>query len=189
MRNLMTTLCVGLVLTACAPADGELTPTEDGPFVADTEAASDPMDDVGFEAARKSVREVHRLDDDLVRKIEDRVVEDPGCDRVAFLAIKWADQGNEYKGTIYSLAGDRVAKARGHFAPVGSDGGVFTGPWSTRPTDDGTHRSGPLGGSYSSDGTFFGQATYRSEPFPLRGVWRRTSKFGGLALAVIAHCD
>ncbi len=76
MRNLMTTLCVGLVLTACAPADGELTPTEDGPFVADTEAASDPMDDVGFEAARKSVREVHRLDDDLVREIEDRVVEE-----------------------------------------------------------------------------------------------------------------
>jgi hypothetical protein len=190
MREFITTLVTGLALTACAPSEDTLT---DGPlFEADGTAAAKPTDDLGFEAARKALRLSRdaRVTPDLEQDMRDRLDEvDTDCVRVAFLALRWSDDDNDFHGSFYTLRGRPVAKTRGYYAPVGERGGTFAGLWTapTGPSDGG--RGGPIGGIYGNDHSFTGQATYDGLPFELNGGWARLDENGGIALATVENCN
>ena len=189
MRRIITTTVIGLTFTACAPAEGELSPTNGPVFEADATPAALPMDDLGYEAAKSDLRIERELAPDADRMIRDRLVEtDPDCRRVAYMAVRWRDDQNSYDAMFYSLSGRPAAGATGYHAPVGEDGGTFAGHWKSRVVDDTTNRSGPMGGIYESDGELSGQATLDGVPFELTGGWIRLDGQGGVALALVEYC-
>ena len=88
-----------------------------------------------------------------------------------------------------SRAASSAALSGKKLRAVGDDGGTFTGRWSS-PAPAGTpRRAGPLGGLYYSDHSFEGQATYDGIPFEVTGGWVRTHSQGGIALAIVEHCE
>jgi len=190
MRINTTVVLAGIALAACAPADGEITPIDGDIFEADAVPSDKPMDDPGFSAALEALRLEVKPDstDDVDRRLRDAIEPDTDCKRVAYLGVRWKDASHRFKGTFYSLDGVAIAATKGNFAPVGEDGGTFAGPWARVAVDIAGSMDGPMGGIYLHDGTFFGAATYLSHQFPMRGLWERTSRFGGYGIAVVLDC-
>lgn len=186
----MRVLLIGLTLSACT-ADRDIQPIEDGPlFQTDQVAATLPWEDRGFEAARTDLTDATDLDEPINPDWREHLPPStPQCDRVAYLGLRWFDEDTRFRGIFYALDGEPVAKTRGLYAPVGHDGGVFTGRWTSRAPEGEPQRDGPLGGMYYSDHSFVGQATYDGIPFEVTGGWIRTHSQGGIALAVVEHCE
>ena len=186
----MRAILIGLTLSACSAAQ-DVQPIHDGPiFEADQVAASMPWEDPGFDVARAALTDATDLDEPTNPDWREHLPPStPQCDRVAYLGLRWFDEDTRFQGRFYALDGQPLAKTRGFFAPVGDDGGTFTGRWSS-PAPAGTpRRAGPLGGLYYSDHSFEGQATYDGIPFEVTGGWVRTHSQGGIALAIVEHCE
>jgi hypothetical protein len=180
------------------------------------EGEASALVDAGYDAARREASDRARgLDSRLPDELDERVAREvdamertrPDCQRRATFAVRWSDRSDVYTGIAFSLQGHPLANIRGYHAPVRSGSGTFAGQWKLdlqtdsdptaepietidgHSTEDGNQATGPMGGVYTDAGRFIGAFSADGDRLPTRGIWKRLSDEGGIAIGMIFSCE